>query len=148
MADFLLTHRSATQAVAGGFVRTLADYWLVARMNAALAGVDPSTIPDPVTAVPVEPAAPVWVSMGRWVASCPYEGCGGVTMAEPGWPFMCPACLNGAVGRTWRAVQWPERAADIEEVLVRRPIPATRNWLPGETVDRLMSENRLAGLVS
>jgi hypothetical protein len=45
------------------------------------------------------------------------------------------------------AAQWPERVSDIERVVLARPAPTTRNWLPGETVADLVAENIENGLI-
>jgi hypothetical protein len=43
--------------------------------------------------------------------------------------------------------QWPANLGDLEAVLLARPVMATRNWLPGETVADLVGENVDNGLV-
>jgi hypothetical protein len=89
-------------------------------------------------------ALPAWVSGGRWVVMCP---CGGAQLASrEEHRFFCIDCLNVAVGGQWRRVHWPEDAADIEAVLLRRPDPETRTWLPTQTLSDLLAENTDHGL--
>ena len=57
---------------------------------------------------------------------------------------MCGSCLNR--GEPALPIEWPRERALIVELLTRRPDPATRNWLPGEPVDRLWQENREHGV--
>ena len=52
----------------------------------------------------------------------------------------------GSCGQKSR-VLWPDDREGIESVLSHRPIPESRNWLPGETVDDLKRENIEHGLV-
>lgn len=95
--------------------------------------------------------AEAYVSWGLWVARCPYPDC---PMAEryglrddgiPGGlradSFHCSYC------GTVCAVKWPKHAAEIERLLAMRPIPATRNWLPGEGLDDLLAENIEHGII-
>lgn len=91
-------------------------------------------------------AAVAYVSWGIWVAQCPRPDClgsehyghapitghvGGLTSQG----FRCNRC-----GLVCRSV-WPDNLSDIEWVLSQRPLPETRNWLPGETLDELLGEN-------
>jgi len=86
------------------------------------------------------------MSHGLWVADCPREGCRGAEHygSHP---------VTGYVGGLSRSVfrcencklsteaQWPSDADDIEMLLSARPVPETRNWLPGESVRDLLTEN-------
>jgi hypothetical protein len=90
-----------------------------------------------------------FVNWGRWVANCPAPDCSnaehyGVDGGYPGGlgreVFRCSYC--GLLC----PVQWPPLTADIERLLVMRPVPATRNWLPGETLLDLMVENLRHGI--
>lgn len=96
--------------------------------------------------------AVAYVSLGTWVARCPRPWCvhadhygpgpntgrvGGLTKTH----FHCLRC-----GLTCDA-EWPPNAADIEFLLAQRPMYETRNWLPGETVDDLLVENVVHGLI-
>lgn len=97
---------------------------------------------------------PVFMSYGRWVAKCPRPGChnaeqfgrcddsspGGLT----GSSFTCRVTHGGCGLQA--AVDWPPNVDDIEYLTRARPI-AARNWFPGETVDDLLKENVMNGLV-
>jgi hypothetical protein len=81
-----------------------------------------------------------YVNHGRWVAACP---CGSVVAVAFDWPHAhCPDCLRE------HTITWPTKAkrACIEEVLILRPMLATQNWGPGETIAALVAENRAHGL--
>jgi hypothetical protein len=42
---------------------------------------------------------------------------------------------------------WPADIEEIERVIFARPVPATRNWVPGETVLGLVAESVQHGIV-
>lgn len=110
-------------------------------------------------------AAVAFMNAGRWVARCPL--CGNVEQAgrcDDGQPggleasrFTCttgdPAA--GPVGLTLPrrgcglrcAVEWPADIANLERVLLARPVPANRNWTPGETLLELIAENAAHGIL-
>lgn len=78
------------------------------------------------------------IEHGRWIADCP---CGSGVAVHPEWPSA--GCLE--CGRWWPVlvpVQWRE----IEAVLIVRPLPITRGWVTGETVEQLEAENTTRGL--
>lgn len=97
-----------------------------------------------------------YFNQGRWVAICDTPGCSG---AERVWP-------NGAIreksGRKYgisrqgvlhcsncgktSSVTFPPDRRRINAVLSRRPVPETRNWFPGETLESLVEENAAHGL--
>jgi hypothetical protein len=99
--------------------------------------------------------AVVFMSWGRWVAQCPRPGCpnaeqfgrcddgtpGGLT----GTSFRCRTEYGGC-GLVC-AVEWPANVEDLEAVLRARPVPATRNWAPGEDPSQLLRENIEHGLI-
>lgn len=89
-------------------------------------------------------AVPALVNHGVWKVACPSAGCPGAIDALEGWGFFCPYCLCG--DGLVRPVTWPEERAEIEVLLNARPVPATRNWKPGETVAQLQAENERLGL--
>lgn len=83
------------------------------------------------------------VIRGNWVARCPY--CPSAIFVDPGHAFYCPSCAMAGNNYQAMSVIWPsdkDRAA-IEWLLIQRPNPRTRNWLPmdGETLDTLKLEN-------
>lgn len=80
--------------------------------------------------------AVAYVNWGRWVADCPRADCANAEQLVRGAPrFACSFC-----GYTC-SVSWPDEAKRIVEALAARPVPSTRNWLPGETVAMLEAEN-------
>lgn len=82
---------------------------------------------------------------GRWIVECP--DCNDAQFACPDdRRFMCGNCANAVVGGFWRPVVWPKDRAKVEELLMARPDPTTRNWLPHETVAQLKAENKERGL--
>jgi hypothetical protein len=110
----------------------------------------------------VKPRAPVaefvavaFMSWGKWVARCPRPGClnaeqrgrcdDGTTGGLDRDRFTCRASHGGCGLQC--GVDWPANIADLERVLLARPVPATRNWSPGETLHALVAENIERGLV-
>lgn len=93
-------------------------------------------IPDPDTVSGRR--VPAYISWGRWIAECP-----DCRSAQPtGYDdhrFLCAECGNMGLG--WHEVRWPTNMEAIEAVLLYRPYPATRNWLPGESLASLQAEN-------
>jgi len=84
------------------------------------------------------------VSGGFWVADCPTDGCAGAELASFEAPFFfCCECRNAAFDHKAVQVVVPtaKKRAEIEACLTVRPAPATRNWLPTETVATLRAEN-------
>ena len=79
-----------------------------------------------------------YVNHGRWVVDCPEPYCGGAAIAET--VFVCNNC------KRVEPVEWPEYKTLIDDVLNVRPVPQTRNWIPGETVNDLKRENKAHGL--
>ncbi|WP_344890463.1 hypothetical protein [Actinomadura meridiana] len=96
---------------------------------------------------------------GRWVADCPRPFCANARRLEPGQErFWCGPEEKGCC-RLDCPIEWPPDAEDIDRVLKRRPVPATRNWFPsghdlavragiehGQTVADLLAENQLFGV--
>lgn len=91
--------------------------------------------------------APVeaYINHGRWVADCPF--CPG---AEIVWredaTFFCLSCFNEQADFRCVPIAFPLNAGEIENILERRPVAATRNWLPHETAKALRDENRREGV--
>jgi hypothetical protein len=99
-----------------------------------------------------------YVNHGRWVAHCATPSCAGAERVWPGGkvqhrdkiplPFGVTAagvlhCAN--CGRT-SSVEFPVDRKQINKILGRRPVPETRNWFPGETVEDLNVENTVNGV--
>ena len=79
-----------------------------------------------------------YVNHGRWVVDCPEPYCGGAGLAET--VLVCENCKRVT------QVVWPTNRTDIDRALVPRPVPQTRNWTPGETVEDLLKENEAHGV--
>lgn len=82
-----------------------------------------------------------YVNHGRWVADCPSPGCGGAMLVLKGGEFLCGTCFNAAIGGEYRPIEWPAEAAQIEALLIGRPLAVHMNWNPGETLAQLEAEN-------
>ena len=82
------------------------------------------------------------VNWGRWVVDCPR--CPDAAVMDPGAPMFL--CKCGAPAE----VVWPpeETVYGIERLLLMRPDPSTRNWVPEETLVDLMVENGAHGIFS
>jgi len=80
-----------------------------------------------------------YVNEGRWVADCPQRDCAGAELVDPEWPLF--VCCSGC-GCGPHCVIFPKDREKIEAALVKRQVPRTRNWLPGETVSDLQRENK------
>lgn len=82
------------------------------------------------------------INASRWIVDCPLPGCHEAVHTAPGLPFFCPNCLNVTNdGRAYQVV-FPADLEDIERILSARPLPVTRNWMPGEPIEQLLLENR------
>jgi hypothetical protein len=90
--------------------------------------------PEPWVSVGI---APVKISDGHWQLVC---ACGNYPAYDPTWALAC--CFRcGAIYRQAPPVEWRE----IEAVLLKRPRPTSRHWLPGETLEDLRRENLAHG---
>jgi hypothetical protein len=96
------------------------------------------------------------IDHSRWVVDCPfndptqdYEPCNAAQMACLTDPrFLCHQCLNAEVGGAFIAVEFPPSSTidAIEREVAKRPHRSLRHWLPGETVEDIIEENRAAGI--
>lgn len=97
----------------------------------------------PVDVVAEVPALPARVDHGRWIVDCP--DCNGAEFVWLAGPhvMMCVGCWNACAGHRWRRVELPaaDVLAEIDRILQARPLPATRNWYPHESVADLAAEN-------
>lgn len=111
-----------------------------------------------------------FVSEGRWVVFCGDADCGA---AEEQWrpegdkftpvglgdgpqmlrrkPDGTPFGIRGDVAYCGNCgnqtlIEWPSNRDEIAAALKGRPVPQTRNWYPGETVEDLVEENAAHGL--
>jgi hypothetical protein len=99
--------------------------------------------------------ATVRMHQSMWIAECPRRFCGNAEMfgqcrdgtvgGLSGTSFRCRPEYGGC-GLVCGA-DWPPNVADIEWVLMQRPVPGTRNWLPTEDLHDLLSENLKHGIL-
>lgn len=82
---------------------------------------------------------------GRWIAKCPRPDCTNALALDPGQTAFACVAQDGC-GQTADVV-WPPDPDAIETLLMLRPVPGTRNWLPGETLEQLLEENAAHGLI-
>lgn len=79
---------------------------------------------------------------GRWAVACGTGWCTNAWMPELG-------------DETWRCgvcgldteIEWPPDPIAIEAILLMRPDPNTRNWVPGELLDDLVMQNAEHGIL-
>lgn len=84
------------------------------------------------------------VNHNRWIVECPI--CPSAQVAsETDRRFFCLDCFNGGEDGYFE-VLFPDDRAEIEAALTKRPDPTTRNWYPGEDVEKLKLENVAHGL--
>ena len=105
--------------------------------------------------MPSDVRAIVFMAGGHWVARCPRQGCtnaekygrcdDGTIGGLDGQRFYCRES-HGGCGFTC-GVTWPPNVSDIEKLVMPRPVPGTRNWVPGEDLHDLLKENIEHGLV-
>ena len=80
----------------------------------------------------------------RWIVFCP--DCAGAEDGDPSDPrFFCMSCFNSACGGRWRRAVYPEDRAAIEALVLTRSDPATRAYLPGETLAEIRAQNLRLG---
>lgn len=82
-------------------------------------------------------------SMGRWVARCSL--CGAGTPPQIRFSTSAFECVECG---TVTEIVWPSEKMrqGIERLLMMRPNPVNRNWLPGETLHDLIWENGTHGI--
>lgn len=118
----------------------------MARMGVAM---PPPTVvaPDaPPAYAKVNPLDP-FEAVARWIARCP-DCPGGSSYVWIDGPHVmwCLACANQQIGHRWRPVVLPKERLEIERLLSLRPLSSQRAWVPGETLDDLLRDNRGLGL--
>lgn len=97
------------------------------------------------------PMVIAYINHGRWVADCP-GWCGNALVVSQADPyFICSECGSVENGGRWYLVVFPDEKNEIEEALLRRPERDgfrawSRNWHPGESVERLKFENADMGV--
>ncbi|QPC81075.1 hypothetical protein G4Y79_15330 [Phototrophicus methaneseepsis] len=127
--DFIPTANSEPQVRAAGGYRP----WLMSLMKSRPPYIAPD-LDDCKGVVYAE------VISGTWAVKCPFTGCHGALVAEPGEPYFCPDCLNQENNFKPCNVVFPEKKEVIETLLLIRPKP-NRNWVVGETMESLRFEN-------
>jgi hypothetical protein len=80
----------------------------------------------------------------NWVAVCPH--CQTPILTEPDDLLFCPDCLMQADNFLAVTVKVPVMGKEIEDLLVKRPDPMTRNWTTRETLEDLAAENAEHGV--
>ncbi len=92
------------------------------------------------------------VNHGRWIVDCPLEcegqPCiGAECVTEDDKVFFCLSCGNKEIGGDFIKVKFPPpgQRKKFEQSLALRP-EAFRNWLPGETPEKIEKENLEQGL--
>ena len=103
----------------------------------------------------IEYQAVAYLNHGMWVAMCPRPSCNnaekrgkcddGTTGGLDSERFICRVS-HGGCGLACGVV-WPPEIAQIERLVMVRPIVTTRNWVPGETLHDLLHENAMHGFV-
>jgi hypothetical protein len=112
------------------------------------------------------PVCRAYIYSGDWVGDCPGPDCANTEfLMEPEFLrgprtrpksfFICSSCGEQA------PIDWPDRdfMTAALDVLMRRPVPTTRNWYPkdhdiairfrvehGQSIDDLRAENELHGV--
>ena len=89
---------------------------------------------------------------GRWIADCPlqHEGqkcIGAECVTEDDPIFFCLSCGNIETAGNFIKVKFPpsEQRHKFEQSLALRP-ESLRNWIPGETPEKIAEENRKHGI--
>ena len=120
-------------------VRTEADYRRTQIMYIARARAKfPNLIWRDPWVADVRPA--VYITAGMWQICCATPGCGNCPSVSSDWRLAC--CWD--CGAVYEGLDMPADAERAVEVLLCRPVVASRNWT-GESVDDLVNENRAHG---
>lgn len=88
---------------------------------------------------------------GRWVVNCPSIDCAAAVLVLP-WQMLAVCdcrdrdfCQHGRLCGTLIQIDWPADWQQIEQTVRGRPI-TNRNWMPGESLTRLLEENMAHGV--
>lgn len=80
------------------------------------------------------------INHGHWIARCNF--CAGAEEVDPQEDvFYCLSCGMMENASKPMQVEFPPNKADIEEILLKRPI-GNRNWIWTETLAQLRGENK------
>ena len=82
----------------------------------------------------VETVREAYINHGRWIVNC---DCAGAGLTSRSWKVSC--CFD--CGAVYTKIKFPLNATKIESALLIRPALVNRNWMRGETLERLLSEN-------
>jgi hypothetical protein len=82
------------------------------------------------------------IEANSWLVDC---ACGNGCLTDPEFGI---ACCYGC-GAVLTTVTFPEPVAlaQLEALLVARPLPKTRNWTAEEPVDAIVAENEAKGII-
>jgi hypothetical protein len=86
------------------------------------------------------------VHRGMWIARCPQPYCLTAIALPLGSLVMRCHGDRDACGAE-APVMWPRDPEAIAALLRMRPVPASRNWLPHESLQDLLTENAEHGLL-
>lgn len=107
-------------------------------------GIDPRAVGLPDDVDEAAPEVVARADWGQWIGDCPDCRASAFLLGPgPEEPYLCASCFNGTVGYRYRRCVWPRDLAEIDAVLLERPIAETRGWDPraGETLAVLLREN-------
>ena len=80
-----------------------------------------------------------YINHGRWVIDCQCTGAG---LTSRTMNISC--CFD--CGAVYTTIIFPRHAKKIEDVLLKRPDLATRNWAQGESLELLLADNKAHGV--
>lgn len=126
------------------------EAWLHHRTNdGRMLAIPGRTMPE---GMAIGVKAPAYVNRGRWMVRCPGHDVAG----EPCWGaqeasredkrYFCIHCGNAEFGGLWVTVEWPEDAAEIEELVGMRPSAFNRNCPVGKTAEDVRDDNETYGV--
>src|SRR5580765_585606 len=102
---------------------------LLGERQAIYLAMNPAASAPQILSRPIE----AYIGNGCWRIKC---RCGERTHTDPVWKMaFCFGC-----GARWMNVVFPENWNAIEDLLVKRPVQAARNWNSSETYDMLVQE--------
>lgn len=93
----------------------------------------------------IQGAAYAEANWGRWIVKCPVSWCDNAMQVERGQLDFCCAGLDSC--GCLAEITWPADPAAIEMLLEMRPAKKTRNWVPGESLEDLIAENAIHGVL-
>ena len=97
------------------------------------------------------PTIDAYLNWGRWVVHCASNECVSAARVQPMQAYsecQCAdtdVCAHGPVCGTRARIRWQADPAAVELAVRRRPVQ-NRNWLPGQTLTDLHTENIAHGV--